>query len=78
MQDISLSVRTNSTFDLKSLVKMHYTQQQLAKKLKMSREQINNILNNPRLISVPLLETILELCGYKLELKIIKIEENRL
>lgn len=73
MTELHYSVRTNSTFDLKQLVKMHYTQKNLSKKLHISREQLNNILNSPDTISLDRLNSILQYCGYQLQLTITKI-----
>ena len=62
------------TFDIKSLVKMHYTQEQMAKKLNITRQYMQHLLNYPEELTYERLERILQLCGYKLQLNIIKIE----
>ena len=73
MIELQYSACTNLTFDLKQLVKMQFTQEQIAKRMHMSRQQMQSILNHPQDLSINRVEKILALCGYKLQLTITKI-----
>ena len=72
MIELQYSTRTNCVFDLKNIIKMQYTQKQIAKKMHMSTRQLQNLIYNQDQIPIDKLQEILLHCGYKLELSIIK------
>jgi len=67
-----LSIPTEVTFDLKELIKSKkYTQVQLAKRLKMSRKQLNLLLNNPMQLQLGLIIEIANVLEYNCNLQFI-------
>jgi len=67
-----LSIPTEVTFDLKELIKSKkYTQAQLAKRLKMSRKQLNLLLNNPMQLQLGLIIEIANVLEYNCNLQFI-------
>lgn len=72
MAKIYFQRKQNFVFDLKELIKQQFTQQDIAKRLKLSTRQLQNILDNQDNISINRLQEILNILGYKLELTITK------
>lgn len=73
MLEFQFIARSNFTFDLKELIKGKITMQELAKKLKITRQQLSNLFKTPENISYSRLEQICLICGYKLRLELDKI-----
>jgi len=71
-QELLLYVTPDITFELKELVKTQMTYEQLAKKLKCSRQKVGRILNCPEEWSYTMISKILALLGYELQLNCVK------
>ena len=70
--NLFISVPTDVTFDLKELIKAkNYTQAQLAKRLNLSRKQLNLLLNNPMQMQMHHIAEIANILNYNLQIQFI-------